>query len=150
VVASRGTRPRQSRKSTESSEGEEQVASQTMATDDQKAEILALEDDWLESRIRAEPAISETLLDTAYLGVRYDGRVQGRSEFVAAVQNREQLGRSSKQLERSVYLFSDVAISMGLAVIQRGESETSFRYVRMYVGAPGRWKLVFSQATPLR
>jgi ketosteroid isomerase-like protein len=113
---------------------------------DQQVEtvISGIEDEWVKARLKGNVSYSEDLLHQSYKGVTSAGTSHTKVEFLTFLQK----PISSLNLsERSIQAFGDVAVSLGLASSKRGMRIHSYRYLRVYHMAAGKWRLVSSQST---
>ena len=112
-----------------------------------EAEIMKLEDQWVQSRATKDPATTKALLADDYLGGSLDGQPQTKQQFVDQVSGGLFANGKPQQTDRKVRIYGDTAVSTGL-VTGVGQSGTDkVRYLRVYAKRNNQWGLVASQGT---
>lgn len=115
-----------------------------------RTHLAALEDEWLESRAKGNLEISEQLIDDSYQGATSNGHLQTKAEFLLAISRVASSQSRAEHTERSIQIQGVVAVSTGLACIYSGARSHSFRYLRVFRNADGRWRLIASQSTRIQ
>jgi hypothetical protein len=126
------------------------VSPNTGDTERTRTQLAAIEDEWLKSRVEGNPETSEQLIDDSYQGITSDGHLQTKAEFLKAISRSASSHSRAEQAERNIRIQDVLAISTGLASIHSETRSHSFRYLRVFRNADGRWRLIASQSTRIR
>ena len=115
-------------------------------------EIRAMEKLWNESRVRADVAALDRLLDDRWTVTHGDGTINTKAEYLADLKSGARKFFSDvKQDDFSVRIYGDTAIAAGLSdskVEYKGKpSGGALRFTRVYVKRNGRWVMIASHAT---
>jgi hypothetical protein len=104
-------------------------------------EIRAMEKLWNESRVRADVAALDWLLDERWTVTHGDGTINTKAEYLADL----------KQDDFTVRVYGDTAVAAGLSdskVEYKGKpSGGALRFTRVYLKRDGRWVMITSHAT---
>jgi Domain of unknown function (DUF4440) len=119
-------------------------------TEQIQTQLAAIEDEWLKSRAEGNLEISEQLIDDSYRGITSNGRPQTKAEFLQAIAQSASSQSCADHAERNIRVHGVLAISTGLASVSSGARSHSFRYLRVFQNADGRWHLIASQSTRVR
>jgi len=111
-----------------------------------EAEIMKLEDQWIESRATKDPASTKALLADDYFGGGLYGQAQTKQQFIDLVSAGQFAGGKTQQIDRKVRIYGDTAVSTGLATGVGQSGTDKVRYLRVYVKRNNQWRLVASQA----
>jgi ketosteroid isomerase-like protein len=130
------------------------IASPLFAQTGGKAEqeIRASEKLWNESRVRADVAALDRLLDDGWTVTHGDGTINTKAEYLADLKSgaRKFFG-DVKQDDFTVRIYGDTAIAAGVSdskvEYQGRPSGGALRFTRVYVKRNGRWIMVVSHAT---
>jgi ketosteroid isomerase-like protein len=115
-------------------------------------EIRAAEKLWNESRVRADVAALDRLLDDRWTVTHGDGTINTKAEYLADLKSgaRKFFG-DVKQDDFSVRVYGDTAVAAGVSdskVEYHGKpSGGALRFTRVYVKRDGRWVMITSHAT---
>ena len=107
---------------------------------------------WNESRVRADVAALDRLLDEGWTVTHGDGTLNTKAEYLADLKSgaRKFFG-DVKQDDFTVRIYGDTAIAAGVSdskVEYKGKpSGGALRFTRVYVKRGGRWIMVASHAT---
>ena len=110
-----------------------------------EAEIMKLEDQWIESRATKDPASTKALLADDYFGGGLDGQAQTKQQFIDLVTSGQFAGGKTQQTDRKVRIYGDTAVSTGIVTGVAGADKV--RYIRVFVKRNNKWRLVASQGT---
>jgi hypothetical protein len=130
------------------------IACPSFAQTGGKAEqdIRASEKLWNESRVRADVAALDKLLDDGWTVTHGDGTINTKAEYLADLKSgaRKFFG-DVKQDDFTVRIYGNTAIAAGVSdskVEYKGKpSGGALRFTRVYVKRNGRWIMVASHAT---
>ena len=127
-------------------------AAAAMAAGGAASEIRSLEKQWNESRVRADVAALDRLLDEGWTVTHGDGTLNTKAEYLADLKSgARKFFADVKQDDFSVRVYGDTAIAAGLSdskVEYKGKpSGGALRFTRVYVKRDGRWVMVVSHAT---
>ena len=111
--------------------------------------LTQMEDAWMAARILGKSKIVEQMVDDAYRGATSHGQPQTKEELIAAVEKSAGEFTQSAHSDRVIDLRGDVAISTGIATLSSPKRQHSFRYLRVFAKAKGKWRLIASQSTAL-
>ena len=114
-------------------------------------EIRAAEKLWNESRVRADVAALDRLLDDRWTVTHGDGTINTKAEYLADLKSgaRKFFG-DVKQDDFTVRIYGDLPWRAGSATrrsVQRRPSGGALRFTRVYVKRDGRWIMITSHAT---
>jgi hypothetical protein len=125
---------------------------ETNSVDQQSSQALLsrIEDDWMAARVRGETESTERLLDDTYQGSTSDGVPQSKEDFVQSVASSRRTFTTGEHTERSIRVYKDVAVSMGIATLRSPDCQNSFRYLRVFRKSRDEWHLIASQSTRIR
>jgi hypothetical protein len=115
-----------------------------------QAEVLTLEDEWMGSRLSGESDASDQLLDDDYKGATSDGLSQSKSDFLVDIAIFSRRNVAADQSQRHIRVFGEIAVSSGLATVHSPNREHTFRYLRVFRKAGGKWRLIAAQSTRVR
>jgi ketosteroid isomerase-like protein len=126
------------------------AAAQTGGTAEQ--EIRAMEKLWNESRVRADVAALDKLLDEGWTVTHGDGTINTKREYLADLKSgARRFFADVKQDDFTVRVYGDTAVAAGLSdskVEYHGKpSGGALRFTRVYVRRDGRWVMIVSHAT---
>ena len=114
-----------------------------------QAELLAIEDEWMNSRLRGDAKYSDDLLDDEYKGTTSDGAPQSKLDFVQAIAFFARANTAGGHIHRHIRVYGELAVSTGLATVHSANRDHSYRYLRVFRRTDNRWRLVASQSTRL-
>src|SRR3954470_23620524 len=114
-------------------------------------DIRALEKLWNESRVRADVAALDTLLDAGWTVTHGDGTINTKAEYLADLKSgARKFFADVKQDDFAVRVYGDTAVAAGISdskVEYKGKpSGGALRFTRVYVKRDGRWVMVTSHA----
>ena len=124
-------------------------SSQVASLSSENARLWKLEDDWMNDRLRADAASSESLVDEEYQGATSHGHPQTKADFIKATLSRSGVFAEQTQSERAIKYWGDMAISTGMATLRGSRRQHGYRYLRVFLKKDGEWRLVASQSTPV-
>lgn len=112
-----------------------------------EAEIMKIEDQWVQSRATKDPTMSKDLLADDYLGATVTGQALTKQQFIDSVTAGTLFAGKAEQMERKVRIYGDTAVSTGIVtgVAPNGTDKT--RYIRVYLKRNNKWRLVAAQGT---
>jgi hypothetical protein len=115
-------------------------------------EIRAMEKLWNESRVRADVAALDRLLDEGWTVTHGDGTINTKAEYLADLKSGDRkFFADVKQDDFTVRLYGDTAVAAGISdskVEYKGKpSGGALRFTRVYVKRDGRWVMIVSHAT---
>ena len=115
-------------------------------------EIRASEKLWNESRVRADIASLDTLLDDRWTVTHGDGTINTKAEYLADLKSgARKFSADVTQDDFAVRIYGDTAIAAGISdskVEYKGKpSGGALRFTRVYVKRDGRWQMIASHAT---
>lgn len=115
-------------------------------------EVRAMEKLWNESRVRADVAALDRLLDAAWTVTHGDGTINTKAEYLADLKSgARKFFADVKQDDFTVRIYGDTAVAAGLSdskVEYKGKpSGGALRFTRVYVKRDGRWIMIVSHAT---
>jgi len=115
-------------------------------------EIRAMEKLWNESRVRADIAALDRLLDPGWTVTHGDGTINTKAEYLADLKSGDRkFFADVKQDDFSVRLYGDTAVAAGISdskVEYKGRpSGGALRFTRVYIKRDGRWVMIVSHAT---
>ena len=115
-------------------------------------EIRAMEKLWNESRVRADVAALDRLLDAGWTVTHGDGTINTKAEYLADLKSgARKFFADVKQDDFTVRIYGDTAVAAGLSdskVEYKGKpSGGALRFTRVYVKRDGRWIMIVSHAT---
>jgi ketosteroid isomerase-like protein len=115
-------------------------------------EIRAAEKLWNESRVRADVAALDRLLDSGWTVTHGDGTINTKAEYLADLKSGDRkFFADVKQDDFTVRIYGDTAVAAGLSDSQvqyKGKpSGGALRFTRVYVKRDGRWMMIVSHAT---
>jgi ketosteroid isomerase-like protein len=115
-------------------------------------EIRAMEKLWNESRVRADVAALDRLLDPGWTVTHGDGTINSKAEYLADLKSGDRkFFADVKQDDFTVRLYGDTAVAAGISdskVEYKGKpSGGALRFTRVYVKRDGRWVMIVSHAT---
>jgi len=115
-----------------------------------RAKLGTLEDEWMIARVRGDMKFSDRLIDESYQGITSDGLLHSKSDFMQSIAKWAPFHVSAERRESNIQIHGDVAISTGLVTMHGKERASSFRYLRVFRNAEGKWRLIASQSTRFR
>jgi ketosteroid isomerase-like protein len=115
-------------------------------------EVRAMEKLWNESRVRADVAALDRLLDAGWTVTHGDGTINTKAEYLADLKSgARKFFADVKQDDFTVRIYGDTAVAAGLSdskVEYKGKpSGGALRFTRVYVKRDGRWIMIVSHAT---
>lgn len=115
-------------------------------------EIRAMEKLWNESRVRADVAALDRLLDEGWTVTHGDGTINTKAEYLADLKSGDRkFFADVKQDDFTVRLYGDTAVAAGISdskVEYKGKpSGGALRFTRVYIKRDGRWVMIVSHAT---
>ena len=115
-------------------------------------EVRAMEKLWNESRVRADVAALDRLLDPGWTVTHGDGTINTKAEYLADLKSgARKFFADVKQDDFTVKIYGDTAVAAGLSdskVEYKGKpSGGALRFTRVYVKRDGRWIMIVSHAT---
>jgi acetamidase/formamidase len=115
-------------------------------------EIRAMEKLWNASRVRADVAALDTLLDAGWTVTHGDGTINTKAEYLADLKSgARRFFADVKQDDFAVRVYGDTAVAAGISdskVEYKGQtSGGALRFTRVYVKRDGRWVMITSHAT---
>jgi acetamidase/formamidase/ketosteroid isomerase-like protein len=115
-------------------------------------DIRAMEKLWNGSRVRADVAALDTLLDAGWTVTHGDGTINTKAEYLADLKSgARKFFADVKQDDFSVRVYGDTAVAAGISdskVEYKGKpSGGALRFTRVYVKRDGRWVMITSHAT---
>ena len=117
-------------------------------------EIDRLEDKWRNAILKNDASALEPLLAEEYVGIRPNGTLETRDQFLARVRNIPTHLTGYEVIERKVRFYGRTALVTSLVAITDTNTADnlsgSYRYTRVYARDPqGAWKIVNFEATKL-
>jgi ketosteroid isomerase-like protein len=117
-------------------------------------EIDRLEDKWRNAILKNDAAALEPLLAEEYVGIRPNGTLETRDQFLARVRGISTHLAGYEVIERKVRFYGRTALVTSLVAITDTSKDDnlsgSYRYTRVYARDPeGAWKIVNFEATRL-
>jgi ketosteroid isomerase-like protein len=115
-------------------------------------EVRAMEKLWNESRVHADVAALDRLLDAGWTVTHGDGTINTKAEYLADLKSgARKFFADVKQDDFTVRIYGDTAVAAGLSdskVEYKGKpSGGALRFTRVYVKRDGRWIMIVSHAT---
>src|SRR3954464_9183719 len=128
------------------------IFSTSPATTGAEQEIRAAEKLWNESRVRADVAALDRLLDDGWTVTHGDGTIDSKQQYLGDLRSGvRKFSADVKQDDFTVRIDGDTAVAAGLSdskVVYKGKpSGGALRFTRVYVRRDGRWVMITSHAT---
>ena len=124
------------------------------ATEEVQKDIIRVEREWREARIKGNIAFLEALYAPDLRITGTDGSVNGRDADIALFASGALKPQSLENEDTKVFVYGDAAVAIGLDRFKgsyRGHyGEGAYRFTHVYVRRHGRWQLVASQGTTPR
>jgi hypothetical protein len=112
-----------------------------------RANIKALEEEWMACRLKGDIAFSEQLIDDEYQGTTSHGLTQSKADFLQEIARSAESHSLARSMEYEIRVYGEIAISSGLITMQGLERTHSFRYLRIFRNHGDNWRLIASQST---
>ncbi len=110
-----------------------------------EAEIMKMEDQWVQSRAAKDPTVTESLLADDLLGAGPNGQALTKQQYIDLVMAGNFAAGKAEQSDRKVRIYGDTAISTGVVTGVGPKGTDKVRYLRVYVKSNNKWKLVALQ-----
>src|SRR3954470_6745971 len=128
------------------------IFSTSPATAGAEQEIRAAEKLWNESRVRADVAALDRLLDDGWTVTHGDGTIDSKKQYLDDLRTGvRKFSGDVKQDDFTVRITGDTAVAAGISdskVEYKGKpSGGALRFTRVYVRRDGRWVMITSHAT---
>jgi len=128
------------------------IFSTSAATTGAEQEIRAAEKLWNESRVRADVAALDRLLDDGWTVTHGDGTIDSKKQYLDDLRTGvRKFSGDVKQDDFTVRITGDTAVAAGISdskVEYKGKpSGGALRFTRVYVKRDGRWVMITSHAT---
>lgn len=119
-----------------------------------EATIRELEAKWDAAAVKADVSAYEQILADQFILTGTDGRVQTKSEFLAALKSGKLKYFTAKGEDLKVFLYGDAAVVSGRwtgKFTENGKTSTSVeRYTASYARQNGQWRCTSSHSTSLK
>jgi ketosteroid isomerase-like protein len=122
-------------------------ATSTKADGETEAEIMKMEDQWVQSRAAKDPTVTESLLADDLLGAGPNGQALTKQQYIDLVMAGNFATGKAEQSDRKVRIYGDTAISTGVVTGVGPKGTDKVRYLRVYVKSNNKWKLVALQGS---
>ena len=121
--------------------------------DKQRAEVIAVEQAWVEAHRNLDLDTLENILSDQYCQVQADGKVIGKQDLVASYRSGLRNWEIAESDQYEIRLLGETALLIGRwrgkGVNQGDKFDYSARFLAVYQLEEGEWKLISDVSVPL-